>query len=73
MTYNYFTECYKTVYPVLLFVDIDECATSPCQNGGTCTDGVNSYTCACVAGYDGAECQNSTYIVLVLKALCSFD
>ncbi|MCP3661957.1 MAG: calcium-binding EGF-like domain-containing protein, partial [Gammaproteobacteria bacterium] len=25
-------------------------------NGGTCTDGSNSYTCACAAGYTGTEC-----------------
>ena len=39
--------------------DIDECASSPCQNGGTCTDAVNSYTCACVAGYNGDDCETS--------------
>ena len=37
--------------------DINECDSSPCQNGGTCTDNVNGYTCDCVAGYTGTECQ----------------
>ena len=41
----------------LLFLDIDECATSPCQNGGSCTDQINSYTCNCVDGYDGPNCE----------------
>jgi hypothetical protein len=32
--------------------DINDCAVgpekaSPCQNGGNCTDGINSYTCDC--------------------------
>ena len=36
--------------------DIDECASSPCQNGGTCTDGFNSYTCVCAAGRTGLHC-----------------
>ena len=40
------------------FVDIDECASSPCQNGGNCTDIVNGHTCDCVAGYDGINCEN---------------
>ena len=40
------------------FVDIDECATTPCQNGGSCTDEINDYTCNCVEGYDGANCEN---------------
>jgi len=70
LTYNYVTECLKKVNPVLLCVDINECASSPCQNGGTCTDAVNSYTCTCAAGYDGALCQNSTYIFKFLK-LCA--
>lgn len=36
--------------------DIDECAAGPCQNGGTCTDGVASFTCACTPNYQGAQC-----------------
>ncbi|XP_078485672.1 uncharacterized protein LOC100181677 isoform X2 [Ciona intestinalis] len=31
----------------------------PCANGGTCTDGVASYTCACVTGYTGANCETN--------------
>ena len=41
---------------LLLILDTDECASTPCQNGGTCADAVNQYTCACVAGYEGVEC-----------------
>ena len=40
-----------------IFIDIDECASSPCQNGGSCTDEVNGYTCNCIAGYDGTDCE----------------
>ena len=39
------------------FLDIDECATIPCQNGGSCTDQVNGYTCNCVDGYYGNDCE----------------
>ena len=45
VTNNYFSE------------DIDECASSPCQNGGTCNDGVNSYTCECIPGFAGDNCE----------------
>ncbi|MGB0592527.1 MAG: EGF domain-containing protein [Myxococcota bacterium] len=38
-------------------VDIDECAGDPCQNGGTCTDGVASFVCECTAGFEGAVCE----------------
>ena len=37
--------------------DIDECSSSPCQNGGTCIDGINSYTCVCVPGHAGDNCE----------------
>ena len=37
--------------------DIDDCASSPCQNGGTCVDGINSYTCNCDLGFDGDNCE----------------
>ena len=40
-------------------IDIDDCATFPCQNDGTCVDGVGDYTCTCMTGYDGKNCQNS--------------
>ena len=46
----------------LVFADIDECAGAPCLNGGTCTDGVNGFTCACVTGYIGDECETSEWL-----------
>ena len=42
-------------------VDIDDCANSPCQNNGTCTDNVNGHTCTCVDGYSGENCETGTY------------
>ncbi|CAG2243608.1 E3.2.1.4 [Mytilus edulis] len=37
--------------------EISECMNSPCQNGGTCTDMVNGFTCACYDGYTGKLCD----------------
>ncbi|XP_048369306.1 protein crumbs homolog 2 isoform X1 [Sphaerodactylus townsendi] len=37
-------------------VNIDECESQPCQNGGSCMDLVNSYRCQCVPGYSGVDC-----------------
>jgi hypothetical protein len=37
--------------------DIDECGSTPCANGGSCTDGLGSYSCACASGFSGLFCQ----------------
>ncbi|XXT24974.1 pentapeptide repeat-containing protein [Sorangium sp. So ce429] len=31
--------------------------SNPCQNGGTCVDGVNSYTCTCSPDFTGPSCE----------------
>ena len=52
---------HKTIFTIIyvLCPDIDECASNPCQNGGTCADDVNRYDCTCEAGYTGADCETS--------------
>ena len=37
--------------------DINECASLPCSNGGTCIDQLNGFVCVCVAGFSGVMCQ----------------
>ncbi|XP_071498143.1 fibropellin-3-like [Diadema antillarum] len=38
--------------------DVDECASNPCQNGGSCEDGINRFNCACAAGWTGVDCSS---------------
>ena len=45
---------------IILILDIDECASRPCQNGGVCTDKVNDFSCRCTAGFTGKRCEIST-------------
>ncbi len=33
--------------------NIDDCPGNLCQNGATCIDGINSYTCHCPPTYTG--------------------
>ena len=40
--------------------EIDECATNPCLNNGTCVDLFNNYYCNCSAGYNGSHCEIGT-------------
>ncbi|CAM9270170.1 unnamed protein product, partial [Lampetra planeri] len=37
--------------------NINECSSSPCQNGGTCTDADNGFLCSCTAQWTGPLCQ----------------
>ena len=43
-------------------IDVDECSSNPCLNGGFCTDQVNGYACSCQPGYAGARCQTSKFV-----------
>ena len=38
-------------------MDIDECSSNFCQNGGTCSDQVDRFVCTCAAGYSGNVCE----------------
>ena len=40
-----------------LLSDIDDCISVTCNNGGTCQDGINSFTCVCSYGYTGKFCD----------------
>jgi len=35
----------------------DQCNSSPCQNGGSCINSLNTFTCKCVNGFSGTLCQ----------------
>ena len=37
-------------------INIDDCDGNVCQNGGTCVDGINTYTCKCPPNWTGRYC-----------------
>lgn len=37
----------------------DHCASAPCDNGGTCTNSLTGYICACAPGWSGASCETN--------------
>eukprot|EP00035_Acanthoeca_spectabilis_P011807 m.208435 g.208435 ORF g.208435 m.208435 type:complete len:921 (+) comp15453_c0_seq2:154-2916(+) len=38
-------------------ITVSECASSPCLNGGTCSDTSSGFECDCAVGYGGTVCQ----------------
>lgn len=46
--------------------DIDECESSPCGGGGTCTDGADSYTCKCTEAWTGDDCTEGNIVISCL-------
>ena len=44
---------------------IDECESSPCENGGTCVDAVLAFTCECADGYEGPHCNEQSILSCV--------
>ncbi|KAL9981997.1 hypothetical protein ACROYT_G010773 [Oculina patagonica] len=51
-------------------VEIDECSSNPCLNGGSCTDQVNGYVCTCQAGFIGADCENENWVKMPPSSVC---
>lgn len=39
--------------------DGDQCASNPCQNGGTCEDHLQAYICFCLLDFEGRNCETS--------------
>ena len=48
---------HRPALEVCYSVFVDECAASPCHNGGVCANASEGYTCACAPGFAGANCD----------------
>lgn len=49
------------------YQDGDQCESVHCNYGGSCVDGIGEYTCLCLEGYEGKNCE------IVTPQLCSLD
>ena len=54
-----------------IVTELNECASSPCDNDGTCEDRVNNLTCTCLPQWHGYFC-NGTCFVWLFGNIASF-
>ena len=43
-------------------LNTDHCSSNPCQNGASCWPGNGTFTCWCLPGYAGQQCNLGPYI-----------
>ncbi|CAB3372126.1 Hypothetical predicted protein [Cloeon dipterum] len=55
---NYWCQCEPGYTGQFCHENINDCAETVCQNGGTCVDRVNSFQCICRDGWEGTYCQD---------------
>jgi len=55
-------ELFKSNNALGYLLDVDDCLSAPCVNGGTCADMLNDFTCVCVEGYTGKDCSTSEHL-----------
>lgn len=52
-------------YGTFCEMDVDECSSNPCASTQVCEDGVNMYTCVCMPGKRGENCDKGLTCVVM--------
>uniref|UniRef100_A0A669DUN9 Slit homolog 1 protein n=1 Tax=Oreochromis niloticus TaxID=8128 RepID=A0A669DUN9_ORENI len=53
--------------------NIDDCDDNDCENGATCIDGVNNYTCFCPPYYTGEMCEEMEDVCAPGRSPCQHE
>lgn len=58
-----FLQCHcDTTVCLTAVAEVDDCASSPCTENGTCVDRVLGYFCNCSFGFTGTNCESGTIL-----------
>ncbi|XP_004383018.1 coagulation factor VII [Trichechus manatus latirostris] len=49
----------RTMQFWVAYNDGNQCASNPCQNGGSCVDQLQSYICFCLDDFEGRNCETN--------------
>ena len=60
------SKSFRVLFSIIIFscLDIDDCASWPCNNGGRCIDEIDSFTCQCLPGFTGVQCETSESLLV---------
>ena len=53
---------YILSFILLHSLEINVCEENPCQNGGVCENEEDTYTCNCIEGFTGDNCDEGKII-----------
>ncbi|VDO56932.1 unnamed protein product [Brugia timori] len=56
---GYHCECLAGFTGRQCATNINECESSPCENGASCIDHINGFECVCRRGFSGTFCQTN--------------
>ena len=56
--------------PGTVRLDRNECDSDPCQNGGTCTDQANGFSCVCTPSFTGDTCSIGIHEYNLIEVYC---
>ena len=54
---GFYCQCPVGMTGELCDLDIDDCQSQPCLNGGHCRDLIGGFRCDCQHGYSGQLCE----------------